>query len=190
MNTSIPVAPAVSNAVSSTPASNDVDINTLLTQLRSIEGEKESLMQQVTGLREKIGKLTEGKKQEMQKALDTVIEEWLKASVNDENVRAEFKKGMSNLVEQTAEDSGVWQVVCCASNVHRENLQRLEQVRIENENLRKNAVGQFTEENSRKRGREETLESNDQPKENMNVWDAFATSISQSHSLRDYEPRR
>jgi chromosome segregation ATPase len=132
-------------------ASAESDITTLLTQMKAMEGDREKLLQQVQLLQEKIGKLTEGKKQEMQKALDTVINNWLMESVNDEQVREEFKKGMSRLVDQTAEESGVWQVVCCASNLHAQRLQELETLRTEVNELKKSGQGQFRDPNSRKR---------------------------------------
>lgn len=149
----------------------EVDINTLITQLKSVEGDRTQLLQQIEQLQSKIGKLTEGKKAEMQKALDTVISDWLAQSVDDENVRDEFKKGMSRLVDQTAEDSGVWRVVCCASNLHAKNLHQLETMRIEMENLKKTGEGEFKDPNNRKRGAEEMT------KENVNIWEEFAQNL-------------
>jgi regulator of replication initiation timing len=162
-------------AAAGTPAAPaaDVDINSLLTQLRAVEGDRENLLQQIQAMQEKIGKLTEGKKAEMQKALDTVINDWLQASVSDEKVRDEFKKGMSRLVDQTAEESGVWQVVCCASNVHAERLREIENMRIEMENLKKAQIGQFSDENSRKRARDES----EPVKESKNIWEEFADNL-------------
>lgn len=152
---------------------NEVDITTLLNQLKSIESDRETLLQQVQQMQAKIGKLTEGKKQEMQKALDTVINDWLVASVDDESVRDEFKKGMSRLVEQTAEESGVWRVVCCASNLYAKKLQEIDTIKGEMETLRKDSTGHFNDENSRKRAREETAET----KEDKNIWDDFAEQM-------------
>jgi hypothetical protein len=152
----------------------EVDINTLLTQLKSIEGDRAQLLQQVQQMQEKIGKLTEGKKAEMQKALDTVINDWLTQSVNDETVREEFKKGMSRLVDQTAEDSGVWRVVCCASNVHAENLKKLEDMRIQVEQVKKSEDGAFKDVNNRKRGIEEVASTT---KSDLNIWEQFAVDM-------------
>lgn len=148
----------------------EVDINTLLTQLKSIESDRTALLQQVQAMQEKIGKLTEGKKAEMQKALDTVINDWLVASVEDESVREEFKKGMGRLVEQTAEESGVWRVVCCASSLHAKKLEELENMRIQVENAKKGG-GDFKDEASRKRPLEEP------EKAECNIWEEFANTM-------------
>jgi hypothetical protein len=170
------------NASATTPAP-EIDINSLLTHMKTVEGDKEKLLQQVQIMQEKIGKLTEGKKAEMQKALDTVIADWLKESVNDEAVREEFRKGMSRLVDQTAEESGVWRVVCCASNLHAERLKELETLRTEVSTLKNNTISSFND--SRKRPFDEINRDKgpgDQPE--MNIWEEFANTM----KGRVYEP--
>lgn len=184
-------APSASITAASTAAAQpsqaqqEADITTLLTQLKNIEGDREQLLKQVELLQQKIGKLTEGKKAEMQKALDTVISDWLKESVDDEQVREEFKKGMARLVDQTAEESGVWRVVCCASSLHAKRLQEIETMRIEMDNM-KRAVGSaaasisFSNDENRKRGFDQisggTSDSRGAEtgsREEKNIWDEF-----------------
>jgi len=161
----------------------EIDINTLLTQMKSMEGDREKLLQQVQLMQEKIGKLTEGKKQEMQKTLDSVIARWLEESVADEAVREEFKKGMSRLVDQTAEESGVWRVVCCASNLHAERLRELESLRAENTVLKSSGVIQ--QELSKKRTFDEINNgSSTSQNEDLNIWEEFANNM----KGRVYEP--
>jgi len=100
------------------------DLSALLSQVKVLESDRERLARELEDARRKIeeehrrleevnskmGRLTEGKRAEMQQAFDTVIKKWLADSVQDEKVRQEFQTGMSRLVENTAEDSGVWQV--------------------------------------------------------------------------------
>jgi hypothetical protein len=100
------------------------DLSALLSQVKVLESDRERLARELEEARRKIeeehrrleevnskmGRLTEGKRAEMQQAFDTVIKKWLADSVQDEKVRQEFQTGMSRLVENTAEDSGVWQV--------------------------------------------------------------------------------
>jgi len=151
------------------------DLSSILSQVKGLEEEKAKLMKLLDDERERVKeaqakaeKMSEGKRQEMRQALDTVIMNWLKDSVQDEKVRDEFTKGMNRLVENTAEDSGVWQVVCCASNVHARHLQQIEQMRVENESLKSRSGGEFRDENARKRGRED-----DGPSEPANIWSEF-----------------
>ena len=82
------------------------DLAALLSQVKMIEEEQRRLEE----TNAKMGRLTEGKRAEMQQAFDTVIKKWLIDSVQDEKVRQEFQTGITRLVENTAEDSGVWQV--------------------------------------------------------------------------------
>ena len=100
------------------------DLTALLSQVRMLEGDRERLVKELEAAKirveeehrrleeanTKMGRLTEGKRAEMQQAFDTVIKQWLLDSVQDEKVRQEFQTGMTRLVENTAEDSGVWQV--------------------------------------------------------------------------------
>jgi len=144
-------------------AQNQTDITSVLSKVQGLEEEKARLVRlleeekdRVRDALAKADKLSEGKRTEMRQALDTVIMNWLKDSVKDEKIREEFKNGMDRLVENTAEDSGVWQVVCCASNLHAQRLQELEHMRIENDNLKLRSTGEFKEDNSRKRDREDS----------------------------------
>lgn len=141
------------------------DLSSILTQVKGLEEEKTRLIQLLESERERLKevqakaeKMSEGKRNEMRQSLETVITHWLQDAVQDERVREEFKKGMGRLVEDTAEDSGVWQVVCNASQVHARRLQELEQMRVENEALKARGIGgsgDFKDESSRKRVRED-----------------------------------
>ena len=100
------------------------DLAALLSQVKMLEADREKLAKELENAQKKIeeeqrrleetnakmGRLTEGKRAEMQQAFDTVIKKWLIDSVQDEKVRQEFQTGITRLVENTAEDSGVWQV--------------------------------------------------------------------------------
>jgi hypothetical protein len=137
------------------------DLTSILSQVKGLEEEKIRLMQLLEAERERLKevqakaeKMSEGKRNEMRQSLETVITNWLQDAVQDEKIREEFKKGMGRLVDDTAEDSGVWQVVCCASNVHARRLQEFERMRLENEELRSKGVGEFKDEGNRKRTRE------------------------------------
>ena len=138
------------------------DLSSILMQVKGLEEEKTRLMKLLEDERvrcqeaqSKAERMSEGKRNEMRQALQGVIQKWLEDSVQDEKVREEFRQGMTRLVDSTAEDSGVWQVVCCASNVHARHLQELEAMRTENATLKTRAGGEFQDEASRKRPRDE-----------------------------------
>lgn len=132
-----------------------VELNSILTQVQSLQSDREKLMRELENAKQKVEKLTEGKRAEMKNSLDTVIAKWLEDSVENEAVRTQFKEGMERLVKNTAEDSGVWQVVVCASAAHARRLNEIERLRMETEELKTKMNGEFGNEGSRKRAREE-----------------------------------
>ncbi len=166
--------------MTSSISSTQQDLSSILTQVKGLEEEKAKLLQLLEAERERLKeeqaktiKLSEGKRAEMRQALDTVIMNWLQDAVKDEKVREEFKAGMTRLAEDAKDDAGVWQVVCCASNVHAQRLQEIERMRVENEELRTRGSGDFRDEASRKRGRDEAEKPQD-----SNVWLQFEQEIS------------
>lgn len=162
------------------------DLSSILSQVKGLEDEKAKLIQMLEMERERLketqakaDKMSESKRQEMQQALDTVIMNWLQDAVKDDKLRTEFKEGMDRLVKNTAEDSGVWQVMCCASNVHAQRLQEIERIRTENEELKTRTGGSFRDENARKRGRDDadTADTAGARRGDANIWTEFEEDI-------------
>ena len=132
------------------------ELSSILSQVQNLQTDREKLMKELENAKQKVEKLTEGKRVEMKTALDTVVAKWLDDSVENESIRTQFKEGMERLVKNTAEDSGVWQVVVCASNVHAKRLNEIEKLRAEHEELKTRMHGEFGgQEGSKKRAREE-----------------------------------
>jgi chromosome segregation ATPase len=140
----------------STAASSKPELNSILSQVQNLQTDREKLMRELEFAKQKVEKLTEGKRVEMKQCLDTVIAKWLEESVENEANRTNFKQGLERLVKDTAEDSGVWQVVVCASAAHARRATEMEKLRLEYEQLKSKASGDFGSEASRKRSREES----------------------------------
>ena len=160
------------------------DLSSILSQVKGLEDEKAKLVQMLEAERERLKeaqakaeKMSESKRVEMQQALDTVIMKWLEDTVKEEKLREEFKQGMDRLVKNTAEDSGVWQVVCQASSVHAQRLQEFERIRTENEELKSRGGGEFRDEASRKRGRDEAESVSSGKNADANIWTEFEQDI-------------
>jgi hypothetical protein len=163
-------------SASSLPAdAPKVELNSILTQVQSLQTDREKLMKELDNARQKVEKLTEGKRLEMKNSLDTVIAKWLEDSVENEGVRSQFKEGMERLVKNTAEDSGVWQVVVCASAAHARRINEIERLRTEHEELKTKMGGEFGQEGSRKRAREETKEVGEA--NTSDFWVGFEDSV-------------
>ena len=149
------------------------ELTSILSQVQNLQTDREKLMKELEAAKQKVEKLTEGKRTEMKTALDTVVEKWLDDSVADETVRTQFKEGMERLVKNTAEDSGVWQVVVCASNTYAKRLNEFERLRTDYEELKTKMTGEFTSEASRKRAREDPAGK----PESADFWAGFEDSI-------------
>lgn len=133
------------------------EIVSLLSQLSNIQNEREKMAREMENLNKELSKMKEGKREEMRNVFDNVIQKWLSASVNDENVRKQFSDGMERIIEKT-QDNGVWTVAVEASHLHARQIEELERLRVECDQLKSSVPasgGQFKEESSRKRGREE-----------------------------------
>ena len=154
-----------------------VELNSILSQVQNLQTDREKLTKELENAKQKVEKLTEGKRIEMKNSLDTVIAKWLDDSVENENVRTQFKEGMERLVKNTAEDSGVWQVVVCASAAHARRLNEIESLRTEHEELKTKMGGEFGQEASRKRPREDTKENGASDSSGTDFWAGFEDSI-------------
>jgi len=170
-----------------TSGTSTQDLSSILSQVKGLEEEKAKLLQLLESERERLKevqaraeKMSEGKRTEMKQARDTVIMNWLQDAVKDEKIREEFKAGMNRLADDAKDDAGVWQVVCCASNVHAQRLQEIEKMRLENEELKSRSGGDFREPDSRKRGREEV---EGKPPQDSNIWVQFEHEISSGRSF-------
>jgi len=147
------------------------DLTSVLSHVNALESEKRALQEHLTKQNERLERLTQSKREEMKTQLDTMISGWLKdIDVNNEEVKTEFMTGMERIVKDTKDDSGVWQVMCCASNAHRRNVMQLQKIQEEyNELKTKVEGGTFRNEEARLGKRKEP----EAPGPCNNIWDEF-----------------
>ena len=171
--------------------SSQPDLNGILSQVKGLEAEKERLQKMVEeALKEKeqakaeamesnarATRLSESKRAEMKAALEGVIKQWLQDSVEDANVRQEFEQGMQRLVQNAQEESGVWKLVCCASNMHAKRLSEIESLREECNALKQRGTGEFKAEDSRKRSHPDAPDLSD-------VWGQFESAFKQGGMIK------
>jgi DNA repair exonuclease SbcCD ATPase subunit len=152
------------DATSSVPkdmASLLAQVEALQRQLSSKEGElktcqerEESVKSQIRQLEDLNSKLTESKREAMKQELQDRIQGWIKdmdAKQVPEGLKEEFLKGAENLANK-GNENGIWKVVCCASAVHQNQVNTINQL-TEQYNALKSKVegGEFRTEESRKR---------------------------------------
>lgn len=151
------------------PLGSTPEIGSLLSQVRTLETDRERLNKELDELKrrledeqrkfdaaqQKMGKLTESKRNEMQQSFDNVIKKWLEDIVQDEGVRKQFESGVTRLVQDTEEENGIWQVVCCASNRHLRHMQEIEQLKDRINTMEQGKTPEFANTDARKRSRDE-----------------------------------
>ena len=83
----------------STAEAPKAELTSILTQVQTLQTDREKLMKELELAKQKVEKLTEGKRAEMKTALDTVVAKRLEDSVADEAIMSQFKDGMERLVK-------------------------------------------------------------------------------------------
>jgi chromosome segregation ATPase len=107
---------AVSNTRSDTGASQTGLENTsIMQQVATQERQIAELKGQLQERNARLDKFQTAKKAEME-AMMSGMRDWIKnLELKNENYRADFEKGLQRLVDNSADDNGVWQVMCEAS---------------------------------------------------------------------------
>jgi septal ring factor EnvC (AmiA/AmiB activator) len=169
------------------PLDTSKDLSSVLTHVTTLEKEKQALQEHLKQQNAKLEKLTAAKRDEMKKQLDTMIAEWIKGiDVTDEKQKEEFMSGMSRIVEETKEESPVWQIMCQASAAHMRNVNQLQKVTEEYNTLRtKLEGGTFAAEESRVGSKRK--EPTETCSRSGNVWDEFE-SMCKGGALTGFVP--
>lgn len=175
----------------------DGDMAAMMRKIKELEEEKAKLSENLTHTTGRIEQLSEKTKKKMAETLATTISDMVKNlnGVGDEK-KKEFMDGMERIVNHTAEDSGVWQVMCTASEVHKQNVVELETARKENEALKQKLSGgnfavpqaRMEVDNGKKRKADEmiTSDATSLPKPSQFSWDAFTELLAKDHKSNGY----
>lgn len=108
-----------------------VDVASILSKIQSLEQEKAELNQQLTMKDAKLDKLTESKRVEMQQLLETTISKFLEdLQMRDTKTKEDLRAGLERLAKR-GDETGVWEVMACASSAHVARVTELESLRTE-----------------------------------------------------------
>lgn len=159
------------------------ELSQLLKHCKDLEMQKTKLQQQLEDQINMNKKISEKTRTNMQHVLDTIMKKWVDAvDTKDEQVKTNFIEGMQRLVQNSAEDNGVWQMMVQASSLYERQTHELDQLRIENSQLKDRVQGTFGSEDARmsgdKRKAEDELER--PPAISGDIWSDFAKGISGS----------
>ena len=148
----------------------------MLKHIETLEKMKEKLENDLKIEKSKNEKMSAKTREGMQSALDTLMKKWMDAvDTKDDRVKDQFKDGMKKLVENSAEENGVWQMMVAASSLHERQAHDLDKLRSENEEMRKSIDGRFATPESRKRPAESQLDRASVVEyATSSMWDNFA----------------
>ncbi len=113
----------------------------------------------------------------MKRQLDGMVDGWLSnIDITDDKVKDELVQGMNKIVNETKEESGVWQLMVCASAAHQRNVTQLQKVQEEYNTLKTRVEGgTFNSEEARIGSKRKDPE--EPTRESSNAWDVFESSL-------------
>ncbi len=156
------------------------DLNNVLTHIKNLEQQKQELERRLHETEERAARMSQKTKAAMQSAMDTLMKKWMDAvETKDDSVKQQFKTGLDTLINKSADENGVWQMMVAASTLHERQEHNLDKLRQENNELRTRVDSTFATPESRvgsKRKPEAELGPGDvAPAPDM--WAAFASDI-------------
>ena len=155
----------------------------MLRHIESLESKiasKDRLLQEA---HQRVEKFSSRTREGMQSALDSLMKKWMDAcETKDDKCKEQFKHGMEKLVQSSAEDNGVWQMMVAASALHQRQEHDLDKLRGENDTLKQRIDGHYATPVSRTGGALGKRKADEDPQiDNAaaaagdDMWSSFAT---------------
>lgn len=108
-----------------------MDMASVLGRIQQLEKLNAELSSTITAKDGQLERLTEGKRAEMKTLLETTMARFLEdLQTRDSKTKEDLKEGLARLA-QRGDESGVWEVMACASASHVEKVNELEKLRSE-----------------------------------------------------------
>ena len=156
------------------------DLHNVLSHIKNLEQQKQELERRLHETEERAARMSQKTKAAMQSAMDTLMKKWMDAvETKDDSVKQQFKTGLDTLINKSADENGVWQMMVAASSLHERLEHNLEKLRVENNELRGRVDSTFATPESRvgsKRRAEADLGPGDVAQA-TDMWAAFASDI-------------
>ena len=126
------------------------DLNNVLSHIKNLEQQKQELEKRLQETEERAARMSQKTKAAMQSAMDTLMKKWMDAvETKDDVVKQQFKTGLDTLINKSADENGVWQMMVAASALHERQEHNLEKLRGENSELRGRVDSSFASADSR-----------------------------------------
>jgi vacuolar-type H+-ATPase subunit H len=157
-------------------------IKMLETTKAQLEQAKAELEQKLKDADARAERLSVKTREGMQAAMDTLMKKWMDAvETKDDKVKTDFKCGLDKLINNSAEENGVWRMMLAASSLHERQEHNLEKLRLENNELKTKVDDLYGSSASRVVGEkhrqpEQADRSHVEPPSG-NIWDDFAKDL-------------
>jgi hypothetical protein len=126
------------------PAEKGSDVGNMLRHIEALEGKLAQKDKQLSDAQQRVEKFSARTREGMQSALDSLMKKWMDAcETKDDKCKEQFKHGMEKLVQNSAEENGVWQMMVAASALHQKQEHDLDKLRGENTELKQRIDGHY-----------------------------------------------
>jgi hypothetical protein len=126
------------------PAEKGSDVGNMLRHIEALESRLAQKDKQLSDAQQRVEKFSARTREGMQSALDSLMKKWMDAcETKDEKCKEQFKHGMEKLVQNSAEENGVWQMMVAASALHQRQEHDLDKLRGENTELKQRIDGHY-----------------------------------------------
>jgi hypothetical protein len=174
---------AVSNTRSDTGvARTGLESTSIMQQVATQERQITELKGQLQERNARLDKFQTAKKAEME-AMMSGMRDWIKnLELKNENYRADFEKGLQRLVDNSADDNGVWQVMCEASASATKKEEQYQVLKQQYDDLKqKTNGGEFGSSDARIGDKRQALDSPDSGAAiSGDIWSQFIADVSVS----------
>ena len=151
----------------------------MLRHIEALESKLALKDKQLSDTQQRVEKFSARTREGMQSALDSLMKKWMDAcETKDEKCKEQFKHGMEKLVQNSAEENGVWQMMVAASALHQRQEHDLDKLRTENSEMRSKIDGQYATKGSRTAedvlGKRKAESQPDEVEPGYDLWSDFA----------------
>jgi hypothetical protein len=156
------------------------DMHNMLRHIEQLEGKLSAKEKQLLEAQHRVEKFSARTREGMQSALDSLMKKWMDAcETKDEKCKEQFKHGMEKLVQNSAEENGVWQMMVAASSLHERQEHDLDKLRLENNELKHRIDGQYATSDARTRsdvlGKRKADGEPETGEDTAGMWASFAS---------------
>ena len=156
------------------------DMGNMLRHIEQLEGKLTVKEKQLLEATQRVEKFSARTREGMQSALDSLMKKWMDAcETKDEKCKEQFKSGMEKLVQNSAEENGVWQMMVAASSLHERQEHDLDKLRLENNELKHRIDGQYATSDARTRsdvlGKRKADGEPETGEDTAGMWASFAS---------------